>query len=151
MSGLFRHTAARILSGTEIMKILHTGLVALLAIAGGTLAACDSTSSGVIAGLGGSAADSLGRQQLVVSPSKLSLTVGSSFQLSTNAPTTLQSSLQWSVVNQTVATVSPDGAVLGATAGTTSIIVRYADDTTNVGTMTLSVVGAGNTADRAPR
>jgi hypothetical protein len=134
------------------MKMLRVTALVVAAGFAGMLAACDSTSSGIVAGLGGSTNDSSGRQQLVVSPSAIALTTGSTFQLSASAPTTLQNLLQWSSVNPTVATVSPAGVVLASSAGSTAVSVRYSDDTTNVGTATVTVVGTpSSTNDVRPK
>ena len=132
------------------MHRVNTFAVAIIISAfAGSLAACDASSSPSIAGLG-SSTTSNGRQQLIVSPSTLTLAAGSNFQLSTNAPTTLQSLLQWSTLNGSVATVSPSGSVQGQSAGTATISVRYSDDTTNVATATITVIGAPATANQIP-
>lgn len=114
-------------------------------------AACDTTLAPAIGGIGGNTStDSTGRAAIVVSPGTLNVAVGSSFQLSTNAPVALQPLLQWSSLDQTIASVSPSGSVFGQAAGTTRILARYSDDTTNVGSATVTVVGTGNTGDRIP-
>lgn len=113
--------------------------------------ACDSTLAPRLGGVGGNTgADSTGRTALVVSPATLNVAAGSSFQLSTNAPVDLQPLIQWSSLDQTIATVSPSGSVFGQAAGSTRIVARYSDDTTNAGSATVTVVGSGNTGDRIP-
>jgi hypothetical protein len=114
------------------------------------LAACDTTTVPTTAAVGSAHAAINGRQALVVSPGALTLAVASTFQLNTNAPTTLRNLLQWSSGGSNVASVSPSGGVFGAGTGSATVSVRYSDDTTNVGTATITVTGAANTADRAP-
>jgi Big-like domain-containing protein len=132
------------------MEMHRQSMRAFTATAVILLAACDSTATPIVAAVGGTHASVRGRQLLVLSPGALTLAVGSTFQLNTNAPTTLRNMLQWSSGNSAVASVSPSGAVFGAGVGSATISVRYSDDTTNVGTATITVTGAANTADRAP-
>lgn len=113
-------------------------------------AACDTTLSTQVGSIAAAKNDTTGRAILVVSPGTLNLAVGSTFQLSTNAPASLQPLVQWSSLDQNIASVSPTGSVLGQARGSTRIIARYSDDTTNVGSATITVVGTGNTGDRTP-
>jgi uncharacterized protein YjdB len=76
---------------------------------------------------------------LVITPSQLQLAPGTSAQLSTNAPTAVQSQLRWSSSQTAVASVSSTGLVTGFGTGSASITVRYASDTTNVASATIIV------------
>lgn len=112
--------------------------------------ACDTAVPNRVGTIAGPPTDALGRALLEVSPTDFNLAVGSTFQLTTNAPVDLLPLVQWSVLDQTIASVSPTGVVLGQTAGTTRIVARYSDDTTNAGSAKVTIVGTGNTGDRIP-
>jgi hypothetical protein len=126
--------------------------IAVAATAGlGTIAACDTTATGPIAGLGasggGTAADSV---QLVISPGSVSVTVGATFPLSTNAPSSLASQVVWASQEPSVASINPSGVVTALGAGTAIITAHFTSDTTNVGVATVTVVPAAGTASRLP-
>jgi uncharacterized protein YjdB len=115
----------------------------------GLLSACDTSASPTVAGIGGGTSIN-GRQPLIVTPSSITLAAGSSFQLATNAPPGLQPLLQWASLDETVVTVSPSGMIEGVGAGTATITVNYSDDTANVGTSIITVIGSPPTAIRLP-
>lgn len=102
------------------------------------IAACDQSGTSILAGLGVTAT---GNAPLVITPNQLSLTVGGTAQLTTNAPLSLQNQVQWSSLETTVVTISPSGSIDAVGPGTATITARYATDTTNVGSATVSVTG----------
>lgn len=122
-----------------------------LSIAAAALTACDQAAAPRIAGLGGAGAVSGGgtsnntTQPLIVNPGRLQLAVGATFQLTTNAPATLQNQVQWNSLQSTIATISASGLVTAVAPGTATIVARYAFDTTRVATATIDVVGATTT------
>lgn len=120
-----------------------------LSSAAAVLAACDQAGAPRIAGLGGTAAssgsDTTGASPLVVSPGQVQLPVGTTFQLSTNAPASLQNQLQWVSLQPSIAGVSTSGLVSALSPGTATIVARYAFDTTRVATATIDVVGTSTT------
>jgi uncharacterized protein YjdB len=77
----------------------------------------------------------------VISPTTAQLRVGGTFQFNTNAPTSLQSQVQWGSLESTVATVSPSGLVTAVAVGAATITARYAFDSTRVATATVTVTG----------
>lgn len=108
------------------------------------LAACGESTSPRIAGLGGSTNSPPGNASsntnpLVISPSQIQLVVGGKFQLSTNAPTSLQAQVQWASLQPAVATVSQTGMVTAVTPGTTIVTARYSFDSTHVASATINV------------
>lgn len=110
------------------------------------LAACDQATSPIVAGIGGTATVPTGNVSnnaapLVISPSRVQLLVGGTFQFNTNAPPSIRSQVQWSSSQSTVATVSPSGFVTAVAVGSATITARYAFDTTNVSTATVDVTG----------
>ncbi len=109
------------------------------------LAACEHTTSPIVAGIGGNAAPpgSVNNNvtPLLISPSRVQLIVGGTIQFTTNAPPSLRSQVQWSSSPSTVATVSPSGFATAVAVGTATITARYAFDTTNVSTATVDVSG----------
>ena len=119
------------------------------------IAACDASTSPKLAGLlgpGGSSGGNNGgtpTQQLVITPNLVQLTVGTTFQFSTNAVTAQQNQVQWTSLQPAIATVSQTGRVSAVSAGVTTIVARYSFDTTNVGTATVianSVTSTGSMA-----
>lgn len=117
----------------------------------GALAACDQAAAPRIAGLGGAgtasdtATNNNTTQPLLVNPSQLQLGIGATFQLTTNAPVSLQSQVQWNSLQSTIATVSASGLVSAVAPGTATIVARYSFDTTRVATATIHVVGTPTT------
>lgn len=115
---------------------LHTSIPLILGAA--ALLACDQSGAFTLAGLGTTAA---GNAALVISPNKVTLSVGGAAQLSTNAPLNLQTQVQWSSLESTIVTVSPSGLINAVGPGTATVTARFATDTTNVGSATITVTG----------
>lgn len=128
-------------AGTE--TVLDTSMrfrpsIPLILGAAALLAACDQSGTSILAGLGITAK---GNVPLVIVPNQLRLNVGGTAQLSTNAPLSLQNQVQWSSLETTVVTISPFGSIDAVGPGTATITARYATDTTNVGSATITVTG----------
>jgi hypothetical protein len=129
------------LAGTE--PVLDTRMrlrrsIPLILGAAALLAACDQSGTSILAGLGVTAA---GNAPLVITPNQLTLNVGGTAQLSTNAPLSLQNQVQWSSLESTIVTISPSGSIDAVGPGTATITARYATDTTNVASATVTVTG----------
>jgi hypothetical protein len=87
----------------------------------------------------GTTSPSTGR--LAVIPNRVQLAIGSSYQLTTNAPFGSESRVQWRSLNPGIAAVTPGGVVTALGAGTASIMARYSFDTTITALATVTVVG----------
>lgn len=128
---------------------LHPVITLLAAAA--LVTACDQGAAPTIAGLGGGTGpvstggggggSNGGASTLTVQPNQVQLLVGSSVQLSTNAPFALQSQVQWSSLAPAIVAVSPTGLVTAIAPGTAVVVARYAFDTTQAGSSTITVVG----------
>ena len=110
------------------------------------LAACQESTSPIIAGLGGGVTEPTSNNAgstapLAISPNRVQLLVGGVVQLNTNAPASLQNQIQWSSLRSTVAAVSPSGLVTAIAVGTATITARYLFDTTRVATAVVDVTG----------
>ena len=118
--------------------------VLLLAFAAAmAAAACETDLTPTIAHIGvATSVASSPRESLTVSPSLVTLSIGQSAQLFTNAPDTLRKQLVWTSQIATIAAVSQSGLVTAGTPGTTIITVRYSFDTTNTASATVQVVGS---------
>jgi len=116
------------------------------------IAACDASTSPHLAGLNGPGGTSGGTNTvtpLSISPNVVQMTVGTTFQLSTNAASAQQSQVQWSSLNTATATVSQTGLISAIAPGATTIVARYSFDTNNVATASVVVnspVAPGNMA-----
>ena len=88
---------------------------------------------------GGSAGT--GSPTLQVFPNAIQLPVGSSAQLSTNAPLALQNQVQWRALQPSIASVSTSGTVSAFSPGVATVIARYAFDTTQAASTTVTVIG----------
>jgi uncharacterized protein YjdB len=110
-------------------------------VAATILAGCDLSPANRLAGVG----FPTGATALAISPDHVTLTAGSSLQLTTNAPLAQQNQLQWGSSNTAVATISPSGLVNAVAAGTTTITARYSTDTTRVATAAIDVIGTAGT------
>jgi Big-like domain-containing protein len=138
-----------------------------LMLAGSALAACDQAASPTIAGLGGAGTGPITggggaggtsgtTSSITVLPNTAQLIVGGSVQLSTNAPLALQSQIQWGSLQPAIVAVSPSGLATAVAPGTAVIVARFAFDTTQTGSATITVVGAppvvtgGTTGTRTP-
>ena len=121
--------------------------IAFVATAALSIVACDTASSPGIGRLLGP--DTLTHDttsstaQLVVTPSFVQLAAASTVQLSTNAPSNLASQVRWTSLQSTIASVSQTGLVTTLTAGTATVVARYAFDTTNVASATIVVTPVG--------
>jgi len=102
------------------------------------LTACGDPGTPTIAGLGGGNTTVNG-SKLIISPNQVQLLVGGTAQLNTNAPTSLQSQVQWASAPSTIVSISPSGLVSALAAGTATVTARYSSDTTNVATATVKV------------
>jgi hypothetical protein len=107
--------------------------LAALGLALAAASACEVATQPIVASLHGPPSSAA----LTVLPSSVTIGVGSSAQLSTNASDANQ--LQWFSSNTSVATVSSTGLVTGFSPGTALISVRFASDTANVSTATVVV------------
>jgi uncharacterized protein YjdB len=107
----------------------------------GTAIACDQATSPTLIPFGGRATGGQNRQALQVFPDQVQLTVGQTAQLQTNAPLSMSSQLQWRSSNPNIATVTPAGRVTGVFPGVASITARFAFDTTQAATATVTVLG----------
>jgi uncharacterized protein YjdB len=118
----------------------------VMATTAALLAACQESTSPIIAGLGGGVTEPTSNNAgstapLAISPNRVQLLVGGTVQLNTNAPVSLQNQIQWSSLRSTVAAVSPSGLVTGVAVGTATITARYLFDTTRVATAVVDVTG----------
>jgi hypothetical protein len=129
------------LAGTETVLDTRMRLrpsIPLILGAAALLAACDQSGTFNLVGLGVTAT---GNAPLVITPNQLTLNVGGTAQLRTNAPQSLQNQVQWSSLETTIVTISPSGSIDAVGAGTATIRARYATDTTNVASATVTVTG----------
>ena len=108
--------------------------LALLAIG---VAACDQSNPPLTASLGNVTVFNSPFQQLITTPSIVTLAEGQSVQLVTNAPDTLR--VSWSSLQPTVATVTQTGVVTALGVGTATIAARLTIDSTIVGPATIIV------------
>jgi hypothetical protein len=123
------------------MRTPHVILASMAALA---LAACDQTTSrlaGIGATTGSGSGNNGGVSTLFISPNRVQLLVGGTFQLGTNAPFSLQNQVQWNSLQSTIVLVSPSGLVTGVAPGTATVTARYSFDTTRVATATVIVTG----------
>lgn len=113
------------------------------------LAACDTATSPHAAGIrtGSTTASSTA---LTIAPQSVVLQVGAQTQLTTNAPLTLRSQVQWGSSRPAVAAVSPTGLVTGISVGTAQITARFSFDTATVATASVAVTGATGTGTGNP-
>jgi hypothetical protein len=112
-----------------------------------TLAACTEATEPMLgmipsatAGRGGGSGTG-SATTLKVFPSSIQLPVGTTAQLSTNAPLSLLNQVQWVALQPTIASVSTSGTVGTLSPGVAVIVARYAFDTTQFATSTITVLG----------
>lgn len=106
------------------------------------IAACDASANARLAGLNGPGGTSGGvdtTTPLSISPSLVQMTVGTTFQLSSNAASAQQSQVQWSSLNTAIATVSQTGLISAIAPGVTTIVARFSFDTAKVATTNVVV------------
>lgn len=110
--------------------------VAVLGLAIAAAVGCETRDDATVAGIGGvtSRTDS---SALTISPSSVTIAVGTTAQLSTNAGSS--QALSWVSSNANVASVSSTGLVSGFAPGATTITARVVGDTTQVATASVSV------------
>lgn len=120
------------------------------------IAACDATSP-ELAGLngpGGGGGTNGNVFPLVISPTVVQMSVGTTFQLSTNAAPEHQNQIEWTSFQPTIVTVNQSGLVKAVSAGTATIVAHYTFDTTNVATATVMastpISGSMTTGSRSP-
>jgi hypothetical protein len=109
-----------------------------LAIAACLATGCEQAVAPTVGSLGGRAAST--SSTLAISPSTVTVTVGTSVQLSTNAPLAVQNQVEWSSSNTTVATISPTGLLNTFAAGSSVVTARLASDTTQAATAAITVI-----------
>jgi uncharacterized protein YjdB len=114
---------------------LHICLILAFAAVG----ACGEATTPIVAGIGGGTISGDSTSALAISPSLVQLVPGGTSQLTTNAPASLQTQVQWSSLQTTIAAISPTGLVTAVGPGTATITARYSSDTTNVATATVVV------------
>ena len=135
--------AAQKLSCGFHMRLHHSFI---LAIGAGALVACGDGLPPTLAGLAppASGTHSDGTSALLVTPNPVSLLVGGAYQLSMNAPLSLQNQVEWNSQQSTVASISPSGVVNAIGVGIAIVTARYAFDTTNVASTTINVTGTAS-------
>lgn len=106
-----------------------------------TLVACDQGASTLLIPFGGRTAIGSGNQSLQVVPSAAQIPVGQLAQLQTNAPLSLLNQVQWRSSNPNIAAVNATGGVTGIFPGIATITARFAFDTTQAATATVTVLG----------
>lgn len=119
-------------------SILFIGVSALL------LAGCDQLRTPLLASsapAGGPGGNGGMTAPLAIFPTQVQLVVGGTAQLTSNAPTTLQSQVQWRSLQPAIAAVSPAGVVTAVAVGTAFVQARFAFDTTQTATATITVIG----------
>jgi uncharacterized protein YjdB len=124
------------------MRLHPALLVPVIAI---TLAACDQATAPRVASLGGTVSTpggtttSGGSSSLAISPNRVLLVVGQTFQLTTNAPAARQNQVSWTSQASTIAAVSPAGLVTALSPGTATIVARLSSDTNQAAAATVTV------------
>ena len=120
---------------------LHPALLVPVTVI--ALAACDQATAPRLASLGGTVSTGGGTSNnsstLAISPNRVLLVVGQTFQLSTNASAAQQNQVAWSSLQPTIAAVSPSGLVTALSAGTATVVARLSSDTNQVATATVTV------------
>jgi Bacterial Ig-like domain (group 2) len=133
--------AAWFLSFEGIMRRHPLIILAFAAAAFTTACETDLTPTIVHIGSTGALAAFPAGAPLIITPNFVTIAVGQSIQLFTNAPDTLRSQLQWFSQIPTIASVNQSGIVTGGTPGTTIITVRFSSDTVNSAAATVQVIG----------
>ena len=80
---------------------------------------------------------------LEVLPRATQIPVGQFAELRTNAPLSLVNQVQWRSSNSSIAAVSAAGRVTGLLPGIATVTARFAFDTTQAATATVTVLGIG--------
>jgi hypothetical protein len=110
--------------------------------------ACDYRATPRFGGLAPASdtAGSITTTPLSVIPNRVQLAIGSSFQLTTDAPFGFETRVQWRSLQPSIAAVTPSGVVTALAAGTATVTARYSFDTTTVAIATVSVIGPNTTS-----
>ena len=116
-------------------------IIPILVTVGG-LAACDSSTSPIVGGIG---ATIVSNSAFAIAPNRVHLTVGQSTQLTTNALLSPGTDVEWGSRMPVIASVTPTGRVTAVSPGTTTVFARLSSDTTRMATATVEV-GAPSTA-----
>jgi hypothetical protein len=115
-----------------------------LALCALAIAACDYRTTprlGVLEPVGDTGTTNPSTARLTIIPNRVQLAIGSSFQLTTDAPFNLESRVQWRSLQPGIVAVTPGGVVTAIGAGTASVMARYSFDTTITALATVTVVG----------
>jgi uncharacterized protein YjdB len=118
---------------------MRTHPVLLLTIAALTaMAACETRSTEpTVAGIGGRTVSNV--SAMTISPSQVTVAVGSTVQLAANAGSGQLGQIQWASSNTSIATVSATGLVTAFAPGTATISARLLSDTTQQATASVLV------------
>ena len=107
-----------------------------------TAVACEQSTDTLLLPFGGRAAiNGQNGQPLRILPDVTEIPVGQFAELQTNAPLNLRNQVQWRSSNSNVAAVSSSGRVTGIFPGVATITARFAFDTTQAATATVTVLG----------
>lgn len=115
-------------------------LVPILVAVGIALTGCDQLPTPILASTAPTSGTPV-TTPLAIVPSQAQLVLGTTMQLTTNASAALQSQLQWQSFQPAIAAVTPAGVVTALSAGTAVVQARFAFDTTQAATATITVVG----------
>jgi len=130
------------------MGMRHSRRLLLALVAALAAGACDEDLTPTVASLSDGTS---GTTRLAISPNQATMNLGAILQLSTNAPLSQRTLIQWASSNTTVTTISPDGLVHAVGLGTSTILARYSSDSANVATATIIVVSpTGTTGNGTP-
>ena len=119
-------------------SIRAVGIALLL---GASITGCDQAADPLLLPFNGGLNGGQKGQTLVVQPNEVQLAVGQIAQLQTNAPLSLLNQVQWFSSRPTIAAVGPSGRVTGLFPGIATITARFAFDTTQAATATVTVLG----------
>ena len=108
---------------------MRTHPVLILTVAIAALTACETRSTEpTVAGIGGQTISNV--SALTLSPSQVTVAVGTTVQLAASAGSGQLGQIQWGSSNTAVATVSATGLVTAFAPGTATITARLLSDTT---------------------
>jgi uncharacterized protein YjdB len=100
---------------------------------------CDQATSPRLANLLRGTVGQTGSLQVL--PNHVQVVTGQTFQLQTNAPLSLANQVQWASSQPAIAAVNTSGVVTGLFPGTATITARFAFDTTQAASATVTVLG----------
>jgi len=114
--------------------------VVTLSLAAVALVACDTAFPPTVAVIHSTPTVIVGSTiVLVISPNRIQIPIGSTAQLSTNAPQVVIADVVWSSSQPSIVAVAQDGTVLGLAFGSSIITARLASDPTIVATAIVDV------------